>query len=324
MKNPWIISARPKTLPLAISGVIMALSFTLQQVKVINWYVFSGIVFVAVGLQVLSNFANDYGDFQKGTDQLANRGDRMLTTGAITPLKMKRALWMLSIVVLLVGVSTLYYSYIIDNLSSSGVLGILSLGIMGILAALFYTIGKKAYGYIGLGDLMVFVFFGLIPVIGGLLVLGGTINISVVLGSIGVGTLSVAVLNTNNYRDLETDKKSNKQTIAVRLGEKNTLRYQKILLVFGFLGIVSSYVFYIKQLFKYSSSKHYLEMLLVFFVFLPTAVFLGRYFSEMQGLKPGNREDINPLLKRFSLTTLLLCGIHLALSLYLRDIIGPK
>jgi len=323
MKNPWIISARPKTLPLAISGVIMALSFALQQIDIINWYVLSGVVFVAVGLQVLSNFANDYGDFQKGTDQLANRVDRMLTTGAITPSKMKRALWILSFIVFLVGISTLYYSFFIGNLSPISMFGILFLGVLGILAALFYTIGKKAYGYNGLGDLMVFVFFGLIPVIGGLLVLGGTINTGVVLGSVGVGFLSVAVLNTNNYRDLETDKESNKQTIAVWLGEKNTLRYQKLLLVFGFLGIVSSYVFYINQLFKESTSTHYLEMLLVFFVFLPTAVFLGRYFAEMEGLKPNNREEINPLLKRFSLTTLLLCGIHLVLSLCLHDIIGP-
>ena len=323
MKNPWIISARPKTLPLAVSGVVLSLSFALQQVEFINWWLVGGICLVAIGLQILSNFANDYGDFQKGTDMLAKRDDRMLTTGAISQKAMKNTLWFLSVLIFLIGTSTLYYSFSVGNLNTSGVYGILALGILAIIAALLYTIGKNAYGYYGLGDLMVFLFFGLIPVQGGLLVLGGSLNIGVVLGAIGIGALSVAVLNTNNYRDLETDKKSNKQTIAVWLGEKNTIRYQKLLLVFGFLGIVSSYIFYINQMFKERTSTHYLEMLLVFFVFLPTAVFLSRYFSEMQGLKPGNREEINPLLKRFSLTALLLCGIHLALSVYLRSIVGP-
>jgi len=323
MKNPWLISARPKTLPLAISGVLLAFSFALQQVKIINWYLFVGVFLVASGLQILSNFANDYGDFQKGTDKLAKRNDRMLTTGAISQSSMKLSIWMLSVLVFLIGVSTLYYSYSINYLNTFGVYGIFALGVLAIAAALMYTIGKKAYGYYGFGDLMVFLFFGLVPVLGGLMVFGGNINIEAALGAVGVGALSVAVLNTNNYRDLKTDKKSKKHTIAVQLGEKNTIRYQKLLLVFGFLGVVSSFVFHVNHLFKESTSTHYLEMLLVFFVFLPTAVFLSRYFSEMQALKPGNREEINPLLKRFSLTTLLLCGIHLALSLYLHSIIGP-
>jgi hypothetical protein len=113
-----------------------------------------------------------------------------------------------------------------------------------------------------------------------------------------MGFLSVSILNINNYRDLTSDQESNKKTIAVKLGEKRTLTYQRFLLVFGFLGVFSSMGYYLFQLLNLSGSTYYIEMFLLFGVFSPSAVFLSRYHSEMKELLPGDREELNKAPKK--------------------------
>ena len=315
--NPWIKSTRPKTLPLSLSTILIGASIS-NFYKPLDWFLFVLLIVIATSLQVLSNFANDYGDFQKGTDQIAERNDRMLTTGAIRLKQVKRALWALSAFVLFVGSYTLWYGFKQNTESNPVYFGALFVfGLFAIAAAILYTVGKKAYGYYGLGDFFVFLFFGMVPVIGTSIVCGIKPTLNTLLGAIGVGLLSVSLLNINNYRDLISDLESNKKTIAVKLGEKRTLTYQRFLLVFGFLGVFSSMGYYLFQLLSLSSSTYYIEMFLLFGVFSPSAVFLSRYHSEMKTLLPGNREKLNKLLKNHSLTILLLCVVHFALSLYI-------
>jgi len=315
--NPWLKSARPKTLPLSISTILIGASLS-NFYKPIDWFLFGLLIVIAVSLQILSNFANDYGDFQKGTDQKAQRNDRMLTSGAISADQMKHVLWVLSAFVLFVGCYTVWYGYNQNKESNLVYFGALFVfGLLAIAAAILYTVGKKAYGYYGLGDLFVFLFFFIVSVMGTSIVCGISPTLSTVLGAIGMGLLSVSILNINNYRDLMSDLKSNKKTIAVKLGEKRTLTYQRFLLVFGFLGVFSSIGFYLYQLLNLSGSTYYIEMFLLFGVFSPSAVFLSRYHSEMKALLPGNREELNKLLKNNSLTILLLCLVHFALSLYI-------
>ena len=105
--NPWLKSARPKTLPLSISTILIGASLS-NFYKPIDWFLFGLLIVIAVSLQILSNFANDYGDFQKGTDQKAQRNDRMLTSGAISADQMKHVLWVLSAFVLFVGCYTVW------------------------------------------------------------------------------------------------------------------------------------------------------------------------------------------------------------------------
>lgn len=315
--NPWLKSTRPKTLPLSISAILIGASIS-NFYKPLDWFLFVLLIVIATSLQVLSNFANDYGDFQKGTDQIAERNDRILTTGAIGLKQMKRALWALSAFVLFVGSYTLWYGFKQNTESNPVYFGALFVfGLFAIAAAILYTVGKKAYGYYGLGDFFVFLFFGMVPVIGTSIVCGISPTLNTLLGAIGVGLLSVSILNINNYRDLMSDLKSNKKTIAVKLGEKRTLTYQRFLLVFGFFGVFSSMGYYLFQLLSLSSSTYYVEVFLLFGVFSPSAVFLSRYHSEMKTLLPGNREELNKLLKNNSLTILLLCVVHFALSLYI-------
>ena len=315
--NPWLKSTRPKTLPLSISAILIGASIS-NFYKPLDWFLFVLLIVIATSLQVLSNFANDYGDFQKGTDQIAERNDRMLTTGAIRIKLMKRALWALSAFILFVGSYTLWYGFKQNTESNPVYFGALFVfGLFAIAAAILYTVGKKAYGYYGLGDFFVFLFFGMVPVIGTSIVCGIKPTLNTLLGAIGVGLLSVSLLNINNYRDLMSDLESNKKTIAVKLGEKRTLTYQRFLLVFGFFGVFSSMGYYLFQLLSLNSSTYYIEMFLLFGVFSPSAVFLSRYHSEMKTLLPGNREKLNKLLKNHSLTILLLCVVHFALSLYI-------
>jgi len=315
MTNPWVLSARLRTLPLAFSSVLLGISIANFYTPV-HWDLFVLVLLIATGLQILSNYANDYGDFVKGTDQKASRSDRMLSAQKIKPAEMKRVLQFLSLGILGLGVFTLLYTYRNYGLSSATLWGLFFCGLVAIGAAVFYTVGKKAYGYSGLGDVSVIVFFGLLPVVGISLLMGLEPKSTTWIGGLGVGLLSAAVLNINNYRDLNSDKTTGKITVAVKLGPKHTLTYQRFLLILGYLGVFGSFGFYLYQILNLSGSSYYIEMFLLFGVFSPSAVFLSRYYSEMRSLSPGDREGLNLQLKRVSLTVFLLCFVHFGLSFY--------
>lgn len=318
--KPWLIAARLRTLPLAVSGILLGTSIA-QLRKPIDISVVLLAVLTAVLLQILSNFANDYGDFVKGTDSKADRQDRALASGAINVLQMKRAVLFTGILAFMLGITLIYRSFQLSLLTLDSAYFLFGMGLFSLAAAVLYTIGKRAYGYSGWGDFFVFIFFGLLPVLGMSLLLGVEWNLETYLGGCGLGFLSVGVLNLNNYRDIDTDKENGKITLAVRFGPKKTLWYHRFLLIFGFGGVFLSFALYVKSLFDLGGNSSNLELFLVFGVFSPIAVFLARYFSETKLLLPGDREGLNKQLKNLSLTTMLLVFVHLGMVNYIISLI---
>lgn len=298
--KPWIQSMRLRTIPLAISGILLSISLILREGKN-PWVIFVFALFTAISLQIISNFANDYGDFIKGTDSKANRTDRMLAAGKIESHSMKLAIRLLSIVTFILGFFMIYYSYQNAFLVWSDFFIILAVGIMAIASAIFYTVGKRAYGYLGLGDVFVFLFFGIVPVWGLHLLTGTYFNLNALLPCIGLGLLCVGVLNTNNFRDIISDSSNNKNTIAVKLGKKRTQYYQLALICIGFGIILVSEFSFIKS---QNSSTVYL------FLYLPSLILLINHLFSFTKYSPGMRPELNRELKRLSLTVLLTVLVH--------------
>ena len=224
----WLSAMRLRTLPLSVSGIIIGACFGYYDGH-FDWLVFIFAIALTIGFQILSNLSNDYGDGVKGTDNENRVGpERAIQSGQITEPQMLDAIRknILIVIVLTVGLvfasfGTKYFLY--------GLL-FLVLGGLAIYSALTYTIGKSAYGYRGLGDLFVFIFFGLISVIGSYFLFTKQLEHFVILPAISVGLLSVGVLNLNNMRDIDSDKLSNKITLAVKLGHKNSKTYHVILI----------------------------------------------------------------------------------------------
>lgn len=318
MIKPWIQSARLRTLPLAISGILLG-SGIAKLHGFSDWSVSTLALITAILLQILSNFANDYGDFQKGTDKAADRKDRMLTTGSISETSMKKALYILSASAFIAGISMLWLSFNHNHINQNGIFFFIGIGISAIVAAITYTVGKKAYGYFGFGDIFVFVFFGIVPVLGMAKLLGCNLNLEIGLAGAGMGFLSTAVLNTNNYRDIETDRLANKITLAVRMGVKWNLFYHRLLLIFGFSGIFFSFFNYINKAFNLIASKHYLEMLMIFGTFTPSAVLLASHYSSLIRIEPGNRDLLNQQLKKLSISILITVLIYIFMVFFVGD-----
>ncbi len=310
MIKPWIQSARLRTLPLAISGILLGTGISKLH-GFSDWSVSALALITAILLQILSNFANDYGDFQKGTDKAAGRKDRMLTSGSISESAMKTALYVLSGLAFIAGISMIRMAYNHNHINQNGIYVFIGIGIAAIIAAITYTVGKKAYGYFGFGDIFVFIFFGIVPVLGMSTLLGCDLNFNIGIAGAGMGFLSTAVLNTNNYRDIETDRLANKITLAVLMGVKWNLFYHRLLLVLGFSGVFFSYFNYINKVFNLMASKLYLEMLMIFGTFTPAAVLLASHYSSLIRIEPGNRELLNQQLKKLSLSILLTVLIYI-------------
>ena len=188
-------------------------------------------------MQVLSNFANDYGDHVKGSDTAERIGPlRAIQHGTITGEQLKIAVIVLSVLSFISGAALSFYAYEgIEDL-----LVFLGLGVISIVAAITYTVGKKAYGYLGLGDLFVLIFFGFVAVIGVFYLQAHSLPLMIFIPAFGCGLLSVAVLNINNLRDINQDRKAGKNTLIVRIGSKNGRIYHAILLS---LAVVSYLIF---------------------------------------------------------------------------------
>ena len=233
--NKWLIGARIKTLPAAISPVLIGTSYAEQ----ITWINAALALIVALFLQIAVNYANDYSDGIKGTDQNRIGPIRLVASGLASAVAVRNAAYISFLIAAIAG------SILSFNIS----MWLFIIGGISILAAWGYTGGKKPYGYIGFGELSVFVFFGLVATIGSYYIQSEELNWQIFLLSIPVGCLSCAVLVINNLRDLSNDKLVGKRTLAVLLGDKKTRNFYIVLLVISQLVSISAAVINIKMLF---------------------------------------------------------------------------
>lgn len=221
----WIKAARPRTLILGLCGpaFVYLYAFKTDSFSFYSWLMFTVTLLL---LQVVSNFANDLGDGLKGSDSNKSGEQRMFSSGKLNVKQFKTAIISFCILAFLTGCSSLYFSEL--NWQNRGI--VFALGLLAIAAALTYTLGKKAYGYSGLGDLSVMLFFGFCAVAIPLFLCTNTWSNLYLAPTFAIGFLSVAVLNLNNLRDYEEDKRNNKKTVVVKLGPKAARIYHLLLL----------------------------------------------------------------------------------------------
>jgi 1,4-dihydroxy-2-naphthoate octaprenyltransferase len=276
--GPWISASRLRTLPLAASGILLgAVNVDKESMNVLALLL--GLL-TAFLLQILSNWANDLGDFENGADQVRLAGpSRAVQSGAITVRQMKSGVLVLAIVTFICGVLFLYQSLWLINRQVDFWI-FLSFGLAGIVAAYSYTAGPKPYGYIGLGDLSVFVFFGLMSVLGMHFILYNVVDKQALLLAIFMGTMSVGVLHLNNMRDIDDDAKAGKITVALRLGWRKSKWYLFCLFGIGF----GSLIFFLFPIFKPS----------IALVVIPVSFFLS--IQKIQ--EPAK---LDPFLKKLAL-----------------------
>ena len=303
----WIQAARLRTLPLSISGIIIG-SFTarwrlLSEGSKWDWQIFALAMLVTILYQILSNFANDYGDGVKGTDRLRteNAEIRMVASGKISAQKMKSAVIITAGLSLLTTIILLYKTFITNYLSEFFIF--LGLGVLCILAAIGYTIGKNSYGYMGLGDVMVFIFFGIVSVGGSYFLFTKTWSWDILLPASAVGMLSTAVLNLNNMRDMESDRLSGKKTFALRIGFRNAMIYQIVLMQLPLIFIL---IFLMKN--NLHTKKGYYPFIVMIMFFPMTA--LRRKIMQTKDPK-----ELDHFLKQTAIITLatailLACGLN--------------
>lgn len=228
-----IKAARLRTLPLSVSGIIVG-SFIAASEGFFNATICVLALLTTIGFQIISNFANDYGDGVKGTDNDERVGpQRAIQSGKITPKQLLKVIKISIVITLIIAVSLIYSSFGKDDFLN--ILIFFVLGIASIVAAIKYTMGKNAYGYSGLGDVFVFLFFGLLSVCGSYYLFTKQLHFTIFLPAFSVGFLSIGVLNLNNMRDRESDIKSNKNTLVVKIGMEFAKYYHYYLLIASFL-----------------------------------------------------------------------------------------
>jgi 1,4-dihydroxy-2-naphthoate octaprenyltransferase len=280
----WIKAARLRTLPLASAGIVCG--SLLAGKEHFSWTVFGLLLSTALLLQVLSNLANDYGDFKKGTDNTNRKGEkRMVSSGAITPRAMLKGVIIFALMSFASGILLLR-----ATLHSERAWWVfLGGGILAIIAAITYTMGKRAYGYSGFGDVAVFAFFGLAGVGGSYYLLSGDANPGILLPAAAVGFLSTGVLNLNNLRDHENDRNSGKNTLVVKMGFEKAKLYHTILLALPvILGFIFTALYY----------RSWYQLM-----FLVTAFILVRLSATVKHCQDPALLDNE--LKKLALTTLL-------------------
>ncbi|MDP2089883.1 MAG: 1,4-dihydroxy-2-naphthoate polyprenyltransferase [Flavobacteriaceae bacterium] len=295
----WIEAARLRTLPLSVSGIIVG-TFLAADKGFVNLKITVLALLTTVGFQVLSNFANDYGDGVKGTDNDNRIGPkRAIQSGKISPRQMMKAIIITALITLIIAVSLIYIAFDRENFAMS--LTFFLLGIASIAAAIKYTVGSKAYGYVGLGDLFVLIFFGWLSVVGSYFLYTKELDWFVFLPATSIGFLSMGVLNLNNMRDYESDKKSGKNTLIVKMGVKFGKIYHFILLNLAiYLALLYTLIFY--------SSTYQL-------LFLPVLIPLGIHVNKV--LQNEQPKELDPELKKLAISTFLfsiLFGLGLVFS----------
>lgn len=296
----WFDAARPKTLPLALVSIFTgsALAFSSGHFSLPIALL---ALLTATLLQILSNLANDYGDAVKGTDNEKRLGPmRAIQSGEVSLADMKRAIFINIALTIVAGLALVFYA--LDSLES--ILAFIGLGVLAMMAAIAYTVGNKPYGYVGLGDLSVFLFFGLLGVSGTYFLHTGHIEWSLFLPSLGCGLMAVAVLNVNNMRDIENDAECGKRTVPVRLGQQRAKTYHFLLLTGAVLAFASYLLMQGKPL--WISLPFLLSLIMV------TKHGRAVWVSE----KPAQIAPMLPVIVKCSLVTnLLFVGVVIAQTL---------
>ena len=227
----WIKASRPRTVLLSFSGVLLGGFLAIKTGPSTGsgtWLCLLFCALTAILLQVLSNLANDYGDFKKGTDGAKRVGpQREMQSGAITDREMRLGIAIVSGMCLVSGALLIF---VFAKLSWQELAVFAALGLGAVLAALLYTLGKHPYGYQGLGDLFCFLFFGWAAVAGTYYLATKSLDFSVLLPASAMGFLSNAVLNINNMRDVENDRASGKNSLVVKLGLRKAFIYHCLLI----------------------------------------------------------------------------------------------
>jgi len=293
----WIKAARLRTLPLSMSGIILG-SF-IARWRIVegggnwDWRIFALALLVTLLYQVLSNFANDYGDGIRGTDQLrVNEAEqRAVASGKITATQMRNAVILFSVLSLAATIALLYFAFFKDGFITE-FYTFVGLGVACILAAIGYTVGKKPYGYMGLGDIFVFIFFGLVSVCGSYFLFTKEFHWDTLLPASAVGLLSAAVLNLNNMRDIESDEVSGKKTLALRLGFKKAMVYEIILLQLPLLLVL----IFMMMNGLHTQGKYYA---FIFFILMLPMTGLRRKIMQVNEPK-----ELDPFLKQVGIMTL--------------------
>ncbi len=283
----WLRAARLRTLPLSLSGIVLG-SFLAYANGSFNLVIFILAVLTTVGFQVISNFANDYGDGVKGTDNEDRIGPvRALQSGEINPKQMMNAIKITGTITLIIAVLLIYVSFGKENIFYSILFFILGLG--SIAAAIKYTMGKNAYGYAGFGDIFVFLFFGLLSVCGTYFLYKHTIDYTIFFPAFSIGLLSTGVLNLNNMRDRESDAKADKNTLVVKIGAEFAKYYHYYLLIAAFLFA------YLYVMIHYRSAWQFLFIL----AFIPIFKHLFVVYKNKDA------KNLDPELKKLALSTFL-------------------
>jgi 1,4-dihydroxy-2-naphthoate octaprenyltransferase len=270
-----------------------------------NWKIVVFALLTTLGLQILSNFANDYGDGVKGTDNKDRVGPmRAIQSGIISPAEMKKAMTITSVITLLFAMLLIYFAFKDHYLLYSFIFFVL--GILAIASAIRYTVGKGAYGYRGFGDLFVFIFFGLVSTFGVYFMFSKSIDWLLLLPAIAIGFLSVGVLNLNNMRDEASDRKSGKNTLVVKMGGAAAKKYHYFLVISAMILVL---------VFAFLNDFHFDQY-----------IFVVAYFPMIGHLitvyKNQNPKLLDPELKKLAISTFLL-AILLALCLifFISDVV---
>lgn len=282
----WIAAARLRTLPLAFSSIILGTCLAASNGHY-NSLVFVLCLITTLCYQVLSNYANDYGDGVKGSDANRTGEQRAVASGWITSRQMRNAVILFAVLSFISGT---WLSIIATrNLPLPVTLTFIGLGLLAILAAISYTVGRRAYGYKGLGDISVLLFFGYVGVVGCYFLQTNFLNWEVFLPATAVGFMAMGVLNLNNMRDIEEDRKNGKRTLAVILGLRGAKYYHGALLILA-----------IDLAFIYNSITRGSFWQNLYFLSIPL-VLINLY----KATKANDPAGFEPLLKMLALTTLL-------------------
>ncbi len=294
----WIGAFRLRTLPLALASILLG-SFIAAYDGVFKWPVLLLSALTTVLLQVLSNLANDYGDTVHGADSEHREGpSRAVQSGLVSVTAMRKAI---GIFVFLAFSSGVFLLYTAIGFNSQDFLIFLFLGVFAIIAAIFYTAGKKPYGYSGLGDISVMLFFGFVGVLGTIYLHTGSVVEDYIYLAATLGFFSTAVLNINNIRDIESDRKAGKMSIPVRIGRENAVLYHWSLLSAGWVCAIYFTITHYHSLWQW-----------IFMTSMPLFIINGIMVS-----KKSDSDSLDPYLKQMALTTLLfviLFGAGLVIS----------